>query len=214
MPHFVGYCFFRPFTNQGEAYMEIDIRRLSLHASVRKLIEGISIPENVNICYENMVSIFEEIDNIRHQKRRSKGTDWTKEALERTNLNKIGHFNVQVITQRKGRLITFTDSSTTLEFVFEYVPSKAVDRLSSVLKRASTPDRNEQEIVVNAFVTSVMQEGLLGKSVSPEELLLRDKPLALDDYRLRRVQLKEPYKNLLRVSPFRRTRLIYTAPYN
>jgi len=211
MPHFVGYCFFRPFTNQGEAYMEMDIRRLSLHASVRKLIEGISVPENVNICYANMVSIFEEIDNIRHQKRRSKGTDWAKEALERTNLNRIGHFNVQVITQRKKRLITFTDSSTTLEFVFEYVPSKAVDRLSSVLERASTPDRNEQKIVVNAFVTSVMQEGLFGKSVSPEELLLRDKPLALDDYRLRRVQLKEPYENLLRVFPFRRTRLIYTA---
>ncbi len=214
MPHFVGYCSFRPFTNQGEAYMEIDIRRLSLHASIRKLIEGISIPENVNICYKNMVSIFEEIDNIRHQKRRSEGTDWTKEALERTNLNRIGHFNVQVITQRKKRLITFTDSSTTLEFVFEYVPSKAVDRLSSVFERASTPDRNEQEIVANAFVTSVMQEGLLGKSVSPEELLLRDKPLALNDYRLRRVQLKEPYENLLRVSPFRRTRLIYTAPCN
>jgi len=211
MPHFVGYCFFRPFTNQGEAYMKMDIRRLSLHASVRKLIEGISVPENVNICYANMVSIFEEIDNIRHQKRRSKGTDWAKEALERTNLNRIGHFNVQVITQRKKRLITFTDSSTTLEFVFEYVPSKAVDRLSSVLERASTPDRNEQKIVVNAFVTSVMQEGLFGKSVSPEELLLRDKPLALDDYRLRRVQLKEPYENLLRVFPFRRTRLIYTA---
>jgi hypothetical protein len=214
MPHFVGYCFFRPFTNQGEAYMEIDMRRLSLHASVRKLIEGISIPENVDICYENMVSIFEEIDNIRHQKRRSKGTDWAKEALERTNLNRIGHFNVQVITQRKKRLITFTDSSTTLEFVFEYVPSKAVNRLSSVLKRASTPDRKEQEIVVNAFVTSVMQEGLFGKSVSPEELLLRDKPLALDDYRLRCVRLKEPYENLLRLSPFRRTRLIYTAPCN
>ena len=212
MPHFVGYCFFRPFTNQGEAYMEKDIRRLSLHASVRKLIEGISVPENVNICYENMVSIFEEIDNIRHQKRRSEGTDWTKEALERTNLNKLGHFNVQVITQRKKRLITFTDSSTTLEFVFEYVPSKAVDQLSSVLERASTPDRNEQEIVVNAFVTSVMQEGLLGKSVSPEELLLRDKPLALNDYRLRRVQLKEPYENPLRVFSLRRTRLIYTAP--
>jgi len=194
--------------------MEMDIRRLSLHASIRKLIEGISVPENVNICYENMVSIFEEIDNIRHQKRRSEGTDWTKEALERTNLNKLGHFNVQVITQRKKRLITFTDSSTTLEFVFEYVPSKAVDQLSSVLERASTPDRNEQEIVVNAFVTSVMQEGLLGKSVSPEELLLRDKPLALNDYRLRRVQLKEPYENLLRVLPFRRTRLIYTAPCN
>ncbi len=191
--------------------MEMDIRRLSLHASIRKLIEGISVPENVNICCENMVSIFEEIDNIRHQKRRSEGTDWTKEALERTNLNKLGHFNVQVITQRKKRLITFTDGSTTLEFVFEYVPSKAVDQLSSVLERASTPDRNEQEIVVNAFVTSVMQEGLLGKSVSPEELLLRDKPLALNDYRLRRVQLKEPYENLLRVSPLRRTRLIYTA---
>lgn len=191
--------------------MEMDIRHLSLHASIRKLIEGISVPENVNICCENMVSIFEEIDNIRHQKRRSKGTDWAKEALERTNLNKLGHFNVQVITQRKKRLITFTDSSTTLEFVFEYVPSKAVDQLSSVLERASTPDRNEQGIVVNAFVTSVMQEGLLGKSVSPEELLLRDKPLALNDYRLRRVQLKEPYENLLRISRFRRTRLIYTA---
>jgi len=194
--------------------MEMDMRRLSLHASVQKLIEGISVPENVNICYENMVSIFEEIDNIRHQERRSKGTDWAKEALERTNLNKLGHFNVQVITQRKERLITFTDSNITLEFVFEYVPPKVIDRLPSILDRVSTPDRNEQETVVNAFMTSVIQEGLHSKSVSPEELLLGDKPLALSDYRLRCVQLKEPYENLLRVLPLRKTKLIYTAPRN
>ena len=194
--------------------MGIDMRCLLLHASVQKLIEGTLVPENVGICYENMVSIFEEVDDIRHQERRSKGTDWAKEALERANLNKLGNFDVRVVTQKKERLITFTDGDITLEFVFEHIPLKAVDRLPSVLERASTSDRNEQETVVNAFMTSVIQKGLYGKSVSPEELLLKDKPSALSDYRLRCVQLKKPYENLLRVLSLKRTKLIYTTPCN
>ena len=209
-----GGIVFELFTNQ-EGGNHMDMRRITLHAAIQKLIAGVSIPENVNTCYESLVSIFAEVDDIRHQKRKSEGTNWTKEALEYVDLKKLGNFDVQVITRKKERLISFTNENVTLEFIFKHVPPKAIDQLSSVLKRASTPDRSEQKTVADAFLKSVVQESLHGKSVSSEELLLEGKPSALNDYRLQYVQLKEPYENLFKIfSFFRRNRLVYTAPHN
>lgn len=189
--------------------MEMDMRRLNLRAALLKLTEGESVPENVRICCESMASIFAEVDDIRHIERWSKGTDWAREALERVNLVKLGNFTVQITTKRRRRTITFTDGDVAIEFIFNHTPRKAVDRLMPVLERAKGQSDAGQRTVADAFLQSVVQESFLGKSKSPEELLLGGKPLALDEYRLQCVRRVGPLVVLFKILPFRKRTILY-----
>jgi len=170
--------------------MEMDMRRLVLRAALQKLKEGEdSIPENIRLCHENMASIYEEVDDIRHLQRRHGSTDWTTTALDCINLTQLGNFVVSVHTHKKMRTITFTDSDTVLEFQFKSVPQSTTDRLNSTFKRISQfRDTKENGVVTEAFVKSIVLEKLGGIQTSPDELLLGGKPMALDEYRLSRVR--------------------------
>ena len=193
--------------------MEMDMRRIMLRAALMKLIEGISIPESVSTCCESMISIFAEVDDIRHLEQRSRGTDWARKALERVNLAQLGNFTVQVATNKGSRTIMFVDGDTAIaiEFVFEYTPRKAVDRLQSSIERARGQSEAGQKAVIDAFLHSVVRESLLGKSESPEKLLLGDKPLALDEYLLWCVRLVKPLDGLLKYLPFRQRKVLHLA---
>jgi hypothetical protein len=191
----------------------MDMRRLTLRAALLKLIEGVEVPKNVLTCYENMASIFAEVDSVRHAKRRSEGTDWTKKALEYANLTRLGNFSVMVTTKKNTRVITFTEGNNSIEFIFEHAPKKSVDRLGPMMDLTKGQSQAEQQAIVNAFVQGAVEESLLKKRRSHEEILLGDKPLSLDEYQLKCVQRLEPHRSKLKFMRFfRQNMIIYTAP--
>lgn len=190
--------------------MEMDMRRLTLRAALLKLFEGRATDESVHICCENMASLFAEVDDIRHVKRRGGGTDWSKEALERVSLERVGNFTVRVKTKKDRRVVTFTDDEgVSVEFIFGHTPRKSVDRLGSAIERAKGESGSGQKAVADAFMRSVVEEALSGRSISHEERLLGDKPLALDEYRLERVDRAEPFGGFLKFLPFKRRAALY-----
>ncbi len=190
--------------------MEIDVRRLMLHAALQKIIEGVSIDENVRICCESMSSIYREVDDIRHLERTRQATSWTDSALERVDLKKLGNLAVKTKSRKNNRIIAFTDGDVAIEFLFEKTSLTLEGKLQSTLRRAeASHDKAEHEILAEALVTSVALEALGRRKVSPEELLLGSAPSALDDYRLHSVRRAESLSGALSFLPFQKRKTIY-----
>lgn len=163
----------------------MDTRRLVLRASLQKLLEETSIPQNVELCIQNMASIYEEVDEVRLVRRNRESTDWTDKSLDLVTLTQLGNFKVSVKSRRKTRTVIFTDADRSLEFLFEEIPRSLIDNFDSGLKRLSeSSGEQDRKAIGDALQKSIISEALGGQRVSFDELLLGGKPTSLRDCRL------------------------------
>ena len=98
----------------------MDMRRLVLNAAILKLLEERDLAENLRICHESMVSLFSELDEVRAERR--SGSDWTKEALGRVGMSRLGNFIVRMRNNPGRRVIRFSDDTRGIDFVFTHSP--------------------------------------------------------------------------------------------
>lgn len=171
----------------------MDMQRLVLRGALLGLVEGFgdeeSIQKNIRICLENMSDIYEQVDDIRLQQKRSGDSHWTQRALDQTDLKQLGNFSVNVKSTKKKRIISFmNEEGESICFVFAHLPKDILDRLEPTIHRMEGQGEEQMGKMASAFMTSVMLATVGGKNVSPEEILLGSKPSTLGEYSLQSVE--------------------------
>lgn len=193
--------------------MDLNSRKLNLHACLEKLVKGMDVEANVYACVENMSSLFKDIDAVLITQRQREKTAWTQAALEQASMDRIGNYRMYVHDTKKSRTVSFAEDGVKLLFIFEHKPYNLTDHFgAAVLEAAQNQNPLDQTDALKAIEESVLRVGAGMSEKSPDEIRLGRRPQALNQYELTRVCLETPREGrLASFIKLMQTKTLYTS---
>jgi len=193
--------------------MDLNSRKLILRACLEKLALGVDVEANVDVCVDNMASLFEDIDSVLLTSRQREKTTWMRAALERASLDRVGNYRMTVHDRKKTRAVSFTQDGAELIFTFERKLYSLKNHFgAAVLAAARNPNPSDQGHAFEAIGESILRVGAGMPEKSPDEIRLGTRPQALKQYELKRVCLTKPYtKGWAGLLKFKQKKILFQA---